>query len=489
MTAPKPVLDLFRSDLKVISLGLESFGETLTGLGVPTVQVDWRPPAGGEGTLIAALDALAHRSNVDIEAANAVAIGKILKGKPMLIGVGTARDVVPGMRPDLVLHSGPPITWERMAGPMRGAVIGGLIYEGLAKDRTEAEALATSGKITFEPCHHHSVVGPMAGILTSRMPVWIVENESFGHRAYATFNEGLGKVLRYGAYGDEVQERLKWIETDLAPILARALKLHGPVDMRSMIAQVLQMGDEGHNRNRAGTSLVIRELAPHLVLLDEPREKIAKVLQFLNGNDHFFLNLSMPSCKCVVDAARDIEGSTVIIAMARNGTDFGIQISGLGDRWFTGPAGMVEGLYLPGYTADDAAPDIGDSVITETAGIGGFAMAAARGPCHREVRRWRSGRRHRLHRENVRNHAGRERGLQDPLPRLSGNSHGHRPEAGRREGHPSGDQHGNRPQGARHRHGRRRVGEAPGELLQRSAVGVCGTVFQERIDRITGFPG
>lgn len=377
MTAPKPVLDLFRSDLKVISLGLESFGETLTGLGVPTVQVDWRPPAGGEGTLIAALDALAHRSNVDIEAANAVAIGKILKGKPMLIGVGTARDVVPGMRPDLVLHSGPPITWERMAGPMRGAVIGGLIYEGLAKDRTEAEALATSGKITFEPCHHHSVVGPMAGILTSRMPVWIVENESFGHRAYATFNEGLGKVLRYGAYGDEVQERLKWIETDLAPILARALKLHGPVDMRSMIAQVLQMGDEGHNRNRAGTSLVIRELAPHLVLLDEPREKIAKVLQFLNGNDHFFLNLSMPSCKCVVDAARDIEGSTVIIAMARNGTDFGIQISGLGDRWFTGPAGMVEGLYLPGYTADDAAPDIGDSVITETAGIGGFAMAAA----------------------------------------------------------------------------------------------------------------
>jgi hypothetical protein len=377
MNVPKPVADLFASELKVVNLGLESFGQTLTGLGVPVVQVDWRPPAGGDQALIAALDALRAATKTNIEAANAEAVGRILKGKPMLVGVGTARDVVPGMRPNLVLHSGPPITWDRMAGPMRGAVIGGLIYEGLAKDRAEAEALAASGKIDFEPCHHHSAVGPMAGIMTSHMPVWILENEAFGNRAYATFNEGLGKVLRYGAFGDEVQDRLKWIEADLAPLMAKALAVHGPLDMRSVIAQVLQMGDEGHNRNRAGTSLIIRELAPHLVLLDQPREKIAKVLTFLNGNDHFFLNLSMPSCKCVVDAARGIEGSTVIIAMARNGTDFGIQLSGLGDRWFTGPAGIVDGLYLPGFSAADAAPDIGDSVITETAGIGGFAMAAA----------------------------------------------------------------------------------------------------------------
>jgi hypothetical protein len=281
------------------------------------------------------------------------------------------------MRPNLVLHAGPPVTWDRMCGPMRGAVIGGLIYEGLARDRAEAEKLAASGKIDFEPCHHHAAVGPMAGVMTSRMPVWIIENETYGNKAYATFNEGLGKVLRYGAFSDEVLDRLRWMETDLAPVISKALSLHGPIDMRSIIAQVLQMGDEGHNRNRAGTSLMIRELAPSLVMLDEPKEKIAKVLSFMNANDHFFLNLTMPSSKCVVDAAAGIEGSTVITTQARNGTDFGIRISGLGEKWFTGPAGIVDGLYLPGFTAADAAPDIGDSVITETAGIGGFAMAAA----------------------------------------------------------------------------------------------------------------
>jgi hypothetical protein len=184
-------------------------------------------------------------------------------------------------------------------------------------------------------------------------------------------------VLRYGAFGPEVIEKLKWMERELAPILTAALGLHGELDMKNIIAQVLQMGDEGHNRNRAGTSLVIRELAPYLVMLDEEREKIANVLRFLNGNDHFFLNLSMPACKCTVDAASGIEGSSVIVTMARNGTDFGIRISGLGDAWFTGPASMVDGLYLPGFSSADAAPDIGDSVITETCGIGGFAMAAA----------------------------------------------------------------------------------------------------------------
>ncbi len=293
------------------------------------------------------------------------------------MGVGTALNTVPGMTKTTVLHAGPPVTWKRMCGPMRGAVIGGLVYEGLARDAAEAEALAASGDITFEPCHHHSAVGPMAGVVTASMPVWILENTAFGNRAFCTFNEGLGKVLRYGANSPEVIERLRWIERVLAPVIARALEAHGPLDMKNVIAQVLQMGDEGHNRNRAGTSLVLRELAPFLVMLDESRETVRDVIRFINGNDHFFLNLSMPSAKSTVDPAAGIEGSSIVVTMARNGTDFGIRVSGLGDRWFTGPASMVEGLYLPGFSAKDAAPDIGDSVITETAGIGGFAMAAA----------------------------------------------------------------------------------------------------------------
>ena len=372
-----PVLDLFGGKIKAVNLGLESFAENLRANDVEAIQVAWKPPAGGDTRMIEALDRIAAGAKVDVEAANREAASRILKGKPTLVDVGIALDAIPGMTKMTVLHAGPPVTWERMCGPVRGAVIGGLIYEGLAKNRAEAEKLAASGEIRFDPCHHHGAVGPMAGVVTASMPVWVLENATFGNRAYCTFNEGLGKVLRYGAFSDEVLARLKWIETDLAPIMKKALALHGSLDMKNIIAQILQMGDEGHNRNRAGTSLIIREFAPHLVRLGEDPEKIVKVLNFINGNDHFFLNLSMPACKCTVDAARGIEGSSVIIAMARNGTDFGIQVSGLGDRWFTGPASMVEGLYLPGFGPQDAAPDLGDSVITETTGIGGFAMAAA----------------------------------------------------------------------------------------------------------------
>jgi hypothetical protein len=312
-----------------------------------------------------------------IEEANQEAVSRIQRAKPTLIDVSTAGEAVPGMKRNLILHAGPPVTWENMCGPMKGAVIGGLILEGLARNRQEAEALAASGDILFEPCHHHSSVGPMAGVVTWSMPVWVVENKTFGNRAYCTLNEGLGKVLRYGAFSEEVLARLRWMAEDLAPALKKVLGRHGPIDMKSMIAQALQMGDEGHNRNRAGTSLFIREIAPDLVMLDESREKIARILTFIHGNDHFFLNLSMPSSKCTVDAAASMGGSSVVTTMARNGTEFGIRVSGLGDQWFTGPAGIVEGLYLPGFSPKDAARDIGDSVITETAGIGGFAMAAA----------------------------------------------------------------------------------------------------------------
>jgi len=373
----KPVLALFNAELRAINLGLDSFAANLDREGAKAIQVDWRPPAGGDVKAIAALDAIAAGTKVDVEKANAEAVRRILAAEPTVIGIGVAKDVVPGMEPNLILHAGPPVTWDRMCGPMRGAVIGGLLFEGLAKTPEEAEKLAASGKIRFDPCHHHDAVGPMAGIMTANMPVWILENKAFGNKAYCTLNEGLGKVLRYGAYSSEVIDRLTWMRDELAPILSKALALHGPIDMKSVIAQILQMGDEGHNRNRAGTSIIIRELAPHIVMLDYPKEKLSRALAFLNANDHFFLNLTMPSAKCTVDAAAGIEGSTIITTMARNGTEFGIKLSGLPGRWFTGPAGVIDGLYLPGFGPEHASRDIGDSVITETSGIGGFAMAAA----------------------------------------------------------------------------------------------------------------
>ncbi|MEE8442063.1 MAG: DUF1116 domain-containing protein [Spirochaetia bacterium] len=371
------ITSLFKDELSVVNLGLEGFAEDLSGLGVPVIQVDWKPPAGGDGRLAGLFDRIEANTGLDVGAANQEAVGRILKSKPTIVGIGIAEKDIPGMHKKLILHAGPPVTWERMCGSMRGAVVGGLIYESLAGNEKEAEKLAASGEITFEPCHHHATVGPMAGIVTASMPVWILENSTYGNRAYATLNEGLGKVLRYGANSPAVIEKLKWMETVLAPVLSKTIDLHGPIDMKNLIAQVLQMGDEGHNRNRAGTSLFIRELAPYMVMLDEPKEELSRVLKFMHENDHFFLNLTMPSGKCTVDAARDIEGSSIIVCMARNGTDFGIRVSGLGDQWFTAPATAVDGLYLPGFGPEDAGLDIGDSVITETVGIGGFAMAAA----------------------------------------------------------------------------------------------------------------
>jgi len=312
-----------------------------------------------------------------IEAANKKVMEIILNGQPTLLDIGVAEEVIPGMTKKTILHAGPPIKWEKMSGPLRGAVIGALIYEGLAVDENEATKLAASGEISYDPCHHHNTVGPMAGVVSASMPVWILQNKTYGNYSYCTLNEGLGKVLRYGAYSDEVIKRLKWMENLLAPLLKQALKLHGPIDLKTMITQALQMGDEGHNRNRAGTSLLIRELAPYIIQTKFSEKEKTEVLKFIDSNDHFFLNLTMPAAKCTMDAAKNIEFSTIVTVMARNGTEFGIRVSGLGERWFTGPAGIVDGLLFPGYTAEDANLDIGDSVIAETAGIGGFAMAAA----------------------------------------------------------------------------------------------------------------
>jgi hypothetical protein len=256
--------------------------------------------------------------------------------------------------------------------------MGALVSEGLAQDEREAERLAGGGEVEFAPCHHFHSVGPMAGIISPSMPVFIVRNETFDNLAYSSQNEGLGRVLRYGAYGPDVYERLRWMKEVLYPSLGAALEsIAGGIDLRAMISQALHMGDECHNRNRAGTSLFLRAITPALLRTCPDRERAAQVFEFIERNDHFFLNLSMAAGKAMLEPAEGIEGSTVLTVMARNGTDFGIRLAGMPQRWFVAPAGMVEGLYLPGFTAEDANPDIGDSTVTETAGYGGFAMAGA----------------------------------------------------------------------------------------------------------------
>jgi len=368
---------LFKETLTVVNVGLKGFGDDIVAAGGHCIALDWQPPAQGDregGWALAATLA-----NADVEAANTTALARFIAANPVLIGVASARDALAGMaqgRP-LIVHAGPPIAWPLMCGPMQGAVLGAVVLEGWADSIDAAERLVERGGVDLEPCHHHGAGAPMAGIISPSMPVFVVENKAAGNRAYCNFNEGLGKVLRFGANGPEVIERLRMIATTVAPTLRAVLARTGPVELKPLMAQAINMGDEVHNRNVAATALFIKRIAPALIEADATRDDARATVAFIAANDHFFLNLSMAACKAMCDAAAGVAGSSMVTAMARNGVNFGVRLSGTGDAWFEAPANPVDGLYFPGYSIVDAAADLGDSAITETAGVGGFAMAAA----------------------------------------------------------------------------------------------------------------
>jgi hypothetical protein len=315
---------------------------------------------------------------MDIDSANQTAVDRMMSARPILKAVATARDVIPGMKDNLFLHAGPPIEWTRMSGPLRGAIIGAMLFEGLATEEAEATAVAEKGEVEFDSCHHHGAVGPMAGVISASMKVYVVENAEHGNKSFSNLNEGYGKVLRYGAYSEDVLKKLRWMNDVLGSALADALAQSNGIDLRALIAEALHMGDEGHNRNKAGSLLYLKLISPLIAKVVREDATEAEVLQFIGDNALSVLNPVMAACKVMTDAAHGVECSTIVTTMARNGTDFGIRVSGLGEKqWFTAPAEVPLGLFFSGFTQDDANPDIGDSAITETAGIGGFAMATA----------------------------------------------------------------------------------------------------------------
>jgi len=367
--------DLLRLPLGVVNVGLEGFAGDLAARGVPVVHVDWSPPAGGDARLSDILAGLASLER--IEDANADALDRIFRADPVLIDVRPAGDVIEGLEDRVVLHAGPPVAWDAMCGPMRGAIAGAAVLEGWAADLEAAFALAGSGGLTFHPNHHFDAVGPMTGLTTRSMPVMVVENRAFGNRAYCTLNEGLGKVMRFGGNDGEVLDRLRWLAGTLGPALAAALAQCGGVPLKGIVARGLSMGDEMHQRNVGCTGLFLRHIAPALARTVDDRETLGAILAFIGGNDQFFLNVAMVMGKAIMDPLRGIAASSVVTAMSRNGTDFGIRVGATGDTWFTAPVEMPEGLYFPGFTAVDANPDMGDSTIVESVGLGGFAMAAA----------------------------------------------------------------------------------------------------------------
>ncbi|MFG3366949.1 DUF1116 domain-containing protein [Streptomyces sp. NPDC090032] len=370
---------LFNSDLSVINVGLAMFDRDITAQGAQVSTLDWTPPGSGSPEVLAALDALEDpRVAERTEAANAEAVDRIIGARPMLVGFGRAIDVVPGMTPTTILHAGPPITWDRMAGAMKGAVTGALVFEGLARDLDEAERLAASGEITFSPCHEHDCVGSMAGVTSASMYMHIVRNETHGNTAFTNLSEQMAKILRMGANDESVVERLVWMRDVLGPMLKEAMEIGGPVDLRLLLSQALHMGDECHNRNIAGTLLLTQALTPALLQTGFTTRQKKEVFDFIASSDYFSGPTWLAMAKAAMDAAHGIEGSTIVTTMARNGVEFGLRVSGLpGNQWLTGPAQPVVGPMFAGFKPEDAGLDIGDSAISETYGFGGFAMATA----------------------------------------------------------------------------------------------------------------
>lgn len=357
----------------IASAGAGIFADALDAQAVPVTRVDWRPPMDGTEADLATIATDPLRQD-----ANRRAVEAVLGVQAMVVDVAPASEIL-GLEKGQFLHAGPPLEWANASGPMRGALMGAAALEGIVEDPQDAEALFQSGaNVSLEPCHHRNSVGPMAGVVSPSMWMWVLEDPADGRRAYCSLNEGLGKVLRYGAYSPEVLSKLRWMSDKLGPLLKEAVRNTAePINATSILGQMLQMGDEAHNRNRAGTLMLMRDLAPAMVQSSADAADVAETFAFMGGNDHFFLNVAMPACKVAMDAARDIEGSSMVVAMARNGTEFGIQVAGTGNEWFTGPAQLADGLFLGDYGPEDANPDIGDSAITETTGIGGFSMATA----------------------------------------------------------------------------------------------------------------
>jgi len=380
-TVSEKVMELLTTKPRIINVGLQSFNESILQYGGKTEQFNWRPRANGNKKMIRILDAL-EEFDEKITAENQAVTDKIKNAQPFLIDVVPAKSVIAELNESqkTLLHAGPPIQWSEMTGPMQGSCIGAALFERWAKDEDEARRLLESGEVRFMPCHHVQAVGPMGGITSGNMPVFVVENRLVGNKAYCILNEGIGKVLRFGAYSQEVIDRLDWIKDVLGPTIAKALQLtEEGINLNVLIARSITMGDEFHQRNIAASLNFLKEIAPLIIQTEIDEKQKYEVIKFLADTDQFFLNIMMATGKAIVDGARVDAKGTIVTTMTRNGVNFGVRVAQTEDQWHTAPVNTPKGLYFTGFTEADGNPDIGDSAITETVGVGAMAMVAAPG--------------------------------------------------------------------------------------------------------------
>jgi len=315
--------------------------------------------------------------DIPVEKLNAQAVERMARGRIQLMSVGRALETIPRMRSNMILHPGPPVAWDHMTAALQGAIVGALLYEGIAETEDQARDMSIRGRVIFEPGQDHHAVCPSASVISPSMPVLIIRNETYNNFSYCTLNEGPGRVLRYGAFKTEALERLRWIEKTLAPVFRQAIAAAGRIDLSNIMSQAVQMGDDLNQQTRAATALLIRVMSPHMARTCSNREMLAQILSFIDSHNPFFQNLAMAAAKAALEPAQGIPGSGVVTALGSNGTDFGIQISGLAGDWFVTPIHPPDGLYLPGYSTLDAQPVTGDGALLEGYGLGAFILAGA----------------------------------------------------------------------------------------------------------------
>ena len=369
----------FKDDLRVINAGLEGFAQAMRYQDVPVVEIDWRPPADGEINLIEILKTIYYNKELveRINSANKMVIERIQNANPQIVDVIPAGEAMK-LPSHTILHSGPPISWEKMCGPQKRAVLGAIQFEGWAKNENEAIKFVEKEMVNLCPCHKYNAVGPMTGIISPSMPVLVTRNDSYGNYGFSTFNEGRGNALWFGVCDKETLERLQWIRYTLGPAMKAAIKKHGPINVFDIVEQGVQMGDECHARHVASTALLLKRLMPAMLEAGISGKTVASIIRFMDENSHFFLNFTLAAVKVTMDSAHNIPYSTIVTAMSRNGVDFMLRVAGLGNNWLVAPvSAMDKAVYYTGFTAADAAGDIGDSAIIETCGLGGMAIASA----------------------------------------------------------------------------------------------------------------
>lgn len=316
----------------------------------------------------------------DIDEANGRAVEMITKAQPYWVSVEAAGDFLKEMGERTILHSGPPIPYEDMCELHKRGMQNGALMEGWAASRKEADRLLKRGDIHVDSALNYAAVGSGTGIITPSVPLLIVEDRRTKKRAGVFPAEGKfgGGFCGWGLYSKEIADNLRYLRERVYEPLSRLLEEEGGLELKSLIAESIEMGDENHSSQSAVDLLFLKKILPYGL----KAENSGEIIRYFLETGRFFHNFGQAASRSALLGASDIPGSSMVTAAGGNGVEFGIKVAGLSEEWFTAPSPMIEGRYMtPGSRREDQLAWIGDSSVVECAGLGGILSAASPKVC------------------------------------------------------------------------------------------------------------